>query len=229
MINMRLSKRLKAITEFISDDMNIIDIGCDHALLDIYIYENFKNVKIIASDIHEGALNQAKKNIAKYNLEDKISLRLGDGLNVIEKGEVDSIIISGMGFYTIEDILTNKDKLEGISKIIIQSNTDIVKLRKFVIKLGFKISKELLVKDKDIIYTVIEFIRGVEKYSYDEIYFGPRILENKDELFYEYYTKKLLKYENLLLQLPKTQIKSRLHHMNLIRIIKKQIEDKKNI
>lgn len=226
MINMRLSKRLKAITEFISDNSKIIDIGCDHALLDIYLYENFKNVKIIASDIHEGAVKQAKKNITRYNLDEKIDLRLGDGLDVIEKGEVDSIIISGMGFYTIEDILTNKEKLEGINKIIIQSNTDVVKLRKFVIKLGFKISGELLVKDKDIIYTVIEFTRGNEKYSYDEIYFGPRILENKNELFYEYYNKKLLKYENLLLQLPKTQIKSRLHHMNLIRIIKKQINDK---
>lgn len=221
---MRLSKRLKAITEFVSDNSKIIDIGCDHALLDIYLYETFKDVKIIASDIHEGAIKQAKKNIEKHNLDGKIELRLGDGLDVIEKGEVDSIIISGMGFYTIQDILTNKEKLEGINKIIIQSNTDVVKLRKFVIKLGFKISGELLVKDKDIIYTVIEFTLGCEKYSYDEIYFGPRILENKNELFYEYYTKKLLKYENLLLQLPKTQIKSRLHHMNLIRIIKKQVK-----
>lgn len=225
---MRLSKRLKAIAEFADDKLKIIDIGCDHALLDVYIYENFKNVNIIASDIHEGALKQAEKNIKKHNLEDKIQLRLGDGLDVIEKGEVDTIIISGMGFYTIEDILTNPEKLEGINTIIIQSNTDIIKLRKFVIKLGFKIEKESLVKDKDIIYTVIKFVRGKEKYSYDEIYFGPRILENKDDLFYEYYNKKLLKYENLLLQLPKTELKSRLHHMNLIRIIKKQVS-KKNV
>lgn len=224
MINMRLSKRLKAITEFVSDDSKIIDIGCDHAMLDIYLYENFKNINIIASDIHEGAIKQAKRNIEKHNLDEKIHLRLGDGLDVIKKGEVDSIIISGMGFYTIKEILTNPEKLEGINKIIIQSNTDIVKLRKFVIKLGFKISGESLVKDKDIIYTVIEFTLGYEKYSYDEIYFGPRILENKNELFYEYYNKKLLKYENLLLQLPKTQIASRLHHKNLIRIIKKQVK-----
>lgn len=224
---MRLSKRLKAITNFASDNSKIIDIGCDHALLDIYLYENLKNSTIIASDIHEGAVKQAFRNLKKYNLDGKIDLRLGDGLDVIEKGEVDTIIISGMGFYTIEDILTNPEKLEGINNIIIQSNTDIVKLRKFVIKLGFKIEKEALVKDKDIIYTVIKFVKGNEKYSYDEIYFGPRILENKDELFYEYYTKKLLKYENLLLQLPKTEIKSRLHHMNLIRIIKKQVSKEK--
>ena len=58
---MRLSKRLKAITEFVDKEDRIIDIGCDHALLDIYIKENIKNRKIVASDIHEGAIKQAKK------------------------------------------------------------------------------------------------------------------------------------------------------------------------
>ena len=111
-----------------------------------------------------------------------------------------------------------------VEKIIVQSNTDVIKLRKFVISLGFKINRERLVKDSDIIYTVIEFIRGEEKYSYEAIYFGPRILENKDELFTEYYTKKLLKYENLLLQLPSHEIRSILHHKKLIRIIKKELD-----
>ena len=221
---MRLSKRLKKITEYVSDNDKIIDIGCDHALLDVYIYENFKNVNIIASDIHEGALKQAKKNIDKYNLDGKIELRLGDGLDVVDSNEINTIIISGMGYYTIEEILSVREKLTNVDKIIIQSNTDIVKLRKSIIKLGYKIDEEGLVKDKDIIYTVIKFTKGKEKYSYDEIYFGPKILENKDELFYEYYNKKLLKYENLLLQLPKSQLKSIIHHKNLIRIIKRELQ-----
>ena len=222
---MRLSKRLKAITEFISDNSNIIDIGCDHALLDIYIYQNYKNVKIIASDIHGGAIKMATRNLKRYELEDKIELRLGDGLSVVDKNEIDTIIISGMGYYSIEKILSDTEKLENVEKIILQSNTDIVKLRKSIIKLGYKISREKLVKEKDIIYTVIEFIRGKEKYSYDELYFGPKLLENKDELIHEYYNKKLLKYENLLLQFPQSQIATRLHHNKLIRIIKKQLDN----
>ena len=48
---MRLSKRLKAITEFVDKEDRIIDIGCDHALLDIYIKENInffiKNYELI--------------------------------------------------------------------------------------------------------------------------------------------------------------------------------------
>lgn len=221
---MKLSKRLKAITDFVNDGEKIIDIGCDHALMDIFIYENRKKVKVIASDIHEGALSQAEKNIDKYDLKNKIKLRLGDGLSVVKNGEVDTVIIAGMGYNNIIKILSDKEKLESINKIILQSNTDVVKLRKSVIKLGFRISRETLVKDKDIIYTIIEFVRGTEKYSYEEIYFGPKILENKDALFYEYYGRKLLKYENLLLQLPKYELKSKLHHRKLIRIIKKEVE-----
>lgn len=220
---MRISNRLKCISEFIEDNDKIIDIGCDHALLDIYLMNNKNNINLIASDIHEGAIKNAKKNISKYALLDKIDLRLGDGLNVINENEVDTIIIAGMGYYTIEKILSNNEKMKNIKKIIVQSNTDVVKLRKFVIKLGYKIEDEILVKDKDITYTIIKFTLGKEKYSYEEIYFGPKILSKKDDLFLEYYNKKLLKYENLLLQLPKYEIKNILHHKHLIKIIKKEL------
>lgn len=223
---MKISDRLKSISEFIDEKDKLIDIGCDHALLDIYLCEQYKDLKIIASDIHEGALKNAINNVNKYKMEDRIDLRLGDGLQIINSDEIDTILISGMGFYTIKDILSNKIKMENVKKIVVQSNTDVVKLRKFVIKLGFKIVKEKLVKDNEIIYTIIEFGRGEEKYSYDEIYFGPRILENKDDLFYEYYSKKLLKYENLLLQIPKYELKSKLHHKYLIRIIRRALTTK---
>ena len=106
MINMRISKRLKTISEFIDKEDKIIDIGCDHALLDIYIKENIKNDVVIASDIHEGALSQAKKNITKHSLDGIIELRLGDGLDVIDDGEVNTIIIAGMGYNNIVKIFT---------------------------------------------------------------------------------------------------------------------------
>jgi tRNA (adenine22-N1)-methyltransferase len=220
---MKLSNRLSAITEYVAPEDKIIDIGCDHALLDVYI-ANELGKRLIASDIHEGAVNNAAKNIEKYEALNMIDLRLGNGLNVVNPEEINTIIIAGMGFYTIKDILSNSEKMTNVNKIIVQSNTDIVKLRKFVISLGFMINREQLVKDGDIIYTVIEFLKGEEKYSYEEIYFGPKILENKDELFKEYYTKKLLKYENLLLQLPNYELRSMLHHKKLIRIIKKELD-----
>ena len=221
---MKISKRLEAITEFINEDDRVIDIGCDHALLDVNLKEKYPNINIIATDISEGAIKQAKKTIEKHKLNDKIDVRIGDGLSVVDFDEYDTIVISGMGYYTIKKILSNTQKLKNVKKIVIQSNTDIVKLRKNIIKLGYKINKEKLVEDNEIVYTIIEFVKGEEKYDYKQIYFGPRLMENKDELFYDYYSKKLLKYENLLLQLPSNNILSRMHHKKLIKIIKEEIK-----
>ncbi len=226
---MKISDRLKELSTFVDEDDKLIDIGCDHALLDIYLCDEYKNLKVIASDVHEGALKSAKNNIEKFKMNERIDLRLGDGLSIVNAEEIDTILIAGMGFNTIKRILSNDTKMTNVKKIVIQSNTDVVKLRKFVIKLGYKITRELLVKDNDIIYTIIEFKPGQEKYSYEEIYFGPRILENKDDIFYEYYSKKLLKYENLLLQIPKYEVKSKLHHKHLIRIIRKELITKKDV
>ncbi len=223
---MKISKRLKEIANFIDEQDRIIDVGCDHALLDIYLKENMPNIKIIASDIQVGAINMANKNIEKHELTDQIDVRLGDGLDVAAYDEFDTIVISGMGFFTIKKILDNPNKMVNVKKIVIQSNTDVVKLRKYIIKLGFKINREKLVEDNDIIYTIIEFIPGKEKYNYKQIYFGPRLLENKDDLFNDYYSKKLLKYENLLLQLPSDNILSKLHHKKLIKILSEEVNKK---
>ena len=223
---MKLSKRLKEISDFILPTDKVVDIGCDHALVDIYLCEEYDDIKIIATDIHEDALKAAKTNIEKHNLTNRIETRLGDGLTVVNPNEFDTILISGMGFYTIKKILSNEPKMVNYPKIVIQCNTDVVKLRKFVISLGYKITKEKLLMDNDIIYTIIEFNKGEEKYSYDQIYFGPEILKNKDKLFYEYYFKKLLKYENLLLQLPKYDVTSILHHKHLIKTIRRALESK---
>ena len=65
----KLSKRLEAISSLVPINSSIIDIGCDHALLDIYMYQKKISNKIIASDINANALNNAKKNIKKYKLD----------------------------------------------------------------------------------------------------------------------------------------------------------------
>ena len=224
---MKISERLASISDFVSPSDKLIDIGCDHAILDVYLCMKYENMHIIASDIHEGALDQAKANIEKNNLEERIETRLGDGLSIVNIDEFNTIVISGMGFHNIKKILSNKPKMINYPKIIIQCNTDVVKLRKFVVSLGYKITREKLVLDNEKIYTIIEFNKGKEKYNYGQYYIGPRILENKDELFYEYYSKKLLKYENLLLQLPSYEIFSILHHKRLIKIIGKELKQDK--
>ena len=134
----KLSKRLQKIADFITDNAKIVDIGCDHGLLDIYIAKNRDNVKIIASDINQNALNNAIYNVNKYKLNNIIECRLSDGLKNIAKDEINTIIISGMGAHTIVGILyTGMNKLKYVDNIIVQSNNNIDFLRYKITKLGY--------------------------------------------------------------------------------------------
>ena len=197
-----LSIRLKEISTFIPDNISLVDIGCDHALLDIYLYKNRKNIKIIAADINKNALEQAKKNIKKYKLEDYIETRISNGLNNIDKDEIDTIVISGMGAHTIVGILySNMNKLSNVSNIIVQSNNHIEFLRKKITLIGYYIDNEKLVKDNDIIYTIISFKKGKKRYNRKELYFGPYLLKENSSLFKEKNKKdfeKLLFLESII-------------------------------
>lgn len=175
----KLSKRLEMVASFIDEnDKSVIDIGCDHGLLSIYLAEKFNNLKIIASDVNNNALESARKNVHKYKLEDRIDIRLGSGVSVInKKDKIDTLVVAGMGANTIIGFLKySQDKLKGINKIIIQSNTDLYFLRKNMVSMGYYIDDEELVLDKNIIYTVIVFKKGRKRYSYKELYLGPNII-----------------------------------------------------
>ena len=117
---MNLSKRLQSVATLVPVGVRVIDIGCDHAYLDIFLTQNNNN-KCIATDINENALNGAKYNIEKYNLKGKIEVKLTDGLKDIEVKDSDTIVISGMGTHTILSIL-NTNKLS--DTLIISSNND---------------------------------------------------------------------------------------------------------
>lgn len=206
----KLSKRLLSIANLVDDNSKVVDIGCDHGLVSIYLAMNKQNISIIASDINQNALDNAIKNINKYHLEDKIKVCLSNGLDNIND-EIDTIIISGMGGHTIVDILTNnQEKLNTVNNIIIQSNNDIEYVRRKIVKLGYCISKEELILDKNIYYTVILFTKGKKKYTNKEYYFGPILLKENSKIFIERKNKEYTKLLNIKNNIPKRRLLIRL-------------------
>jgi len=204
----KLSKRLEKISSLVPNNSKVIDIGCDHGLLDIYLFENKISTKIIASDINENALNNAKQNIKKNKLEEYIETRLGNGLDTLsEDDDIDTVIISGMGTHTIIDILKNNYyKLRKIKNIIIQSNTKIELLRKEVLKLNYFIEDEIMVKDNKKIYTIIKFSKGYKRYTKKELYLGPILMKKNTDLFMYYKKNELEKLSHLLKTMPRNKI-----------------------
>ena len=202
----KISKRLEAISSLVPIKSRVIDIGCDHGILSIYLFQNKISDLVIASDINENALGNAKENIKKNDVD--IETRLGNGLDVLkEEDNIDTIIISGMGAHTIIGMLkNNQEKLKNINTIIIQSNTKLFFLRKEMIRLNYLITDEELVKDNNKIYTIIKYEKGYKKYNKKELYFGPILIKKNNELFKEKNKIELEKLNLLLKLLPKNKL-----------------------
>jgi len=209
------SQRILAIASLIDKNDSIIDVGCDHAYLDIYLIKNKLCIKALASDIAEGALKQAKNNIKKYNLGNKIQTILSNGLDNIDVVNYNTIVISGMGTKTILDILSNS-KVENIDKFIIQSNNNLEDLRMAMNKRGYKIKEEIIVLENNKYYTIIEYVHGKEKLS--NIIKKIGIYNNDNLQYYDYLYKK---NEELLKKIPLYKIKKRISILTLLRYLDK--------
>ena len=220
----KLSPRLEEISNLIENNEMFIDIGCDHGFLSISLAKKYPNSQIIASDINENALNNAKKNIQKCHLEEKITLTQSNGLEKINPSKKATIIISGMGSHTIVGILNQGyKKLKNVSTLILQSNNDLDFLRKKVTSLGYYIQKEKLVSDANIIYTIIVFQKGFRFYTKKQIYLGPYLLKENTNLFQKKAQQDLQKLESFYQKIPKGHYQYRhLTHWK-IKILKKTL------
>lgn len=143
---MKLSKRLKAISDLIPDNSKVIDVGSDHALLDIYL-NLYKNCACLATDISPYCTEKAQNNASKYNAN--IKAITNDGLNGLKLTN-EIIVISGMGTKNIIKILN----INLTNDLIIGSHTKINDLKDFLLTKNYYIDKEIEVFDKRN-YTII--------------------------------------------------------------------------
>ena len=219
----KISNRLKSLTKYIDKGDKAIDIGCDHALLDIYLVKKKKNIKCIASDIAEGPIEAAKKNIKREKLENEIEVRLGDGLDTYSD-DVNTVIISGMGGRSIIGILKYKMNIvKKIDTFILSPNNYQIDVKKFLCKNGFYIDDEVLVKEKKFIYQILVFKKGKKHYTKRDYFFGPILLQKKGSLFNEYYSRELKSREILLSLLPKNYRYKKFITRKEIKMIKEEL------
>lgn len=176
---MNISKRLQIIADMIPNNSNVIDVGCDHGLLSIYLAIE-KHCTCLATDINEKALANAKTNLRKYKT-DRVSVMVTDGINDISISSDDYIVIAGMGTQTIKHILTDKQLS---NNLVISSNNQLYELRKFVTKLGYYIADEKFIVDHQKKYIIIKFTKGTRKYSDVDLTYGPITKNNKEYLIY---------------------------------------------
>lgn len=222
---MKINARLKKIGDLVEANSTCLDVGCDHALLDIYLVKLNKNIKAVASDIAKGPVEQARNNIKREKLEEEIEVRLGEGLSTYTS-DINTVIISGMGGRNIISICKNNMKnLKKVRTFIISPNNYQEEVKRFFSKNGFYIENEEFVKDKRFIYQIIILKRGKKKYTKKEYFFGPVFLIKKGPLFREYYEREMKSREILLSLLPKNYRYKIFKTKKEINLIKNEIED----
>ena len=173
--------------------------------------------KVVASDNKSGPLKKAKENVDFYKISDKVKLLKSEGLDSYTKG-IDTITISGMGGLNINKILDdNKKYLKNIDTLILSPNNYSLAVKRKLIKFGYHIEDEVLVKEKNIIYEILVFKKGRKYYSYKKLFLGPILMTKKDNLTKEYYQNILDTKKSLLNALPKS-------FRNKIRLTKKEIK-----
>lgn len=209
------SKRLIELASLVPMKANVVDVGCDHALLDIYLTLN-RRCKCVASDINSKCLKSANENIKKFGLENKIKVIQSDGLQNIDYNNTDYVIIAGMGTSTILQILENNHA----DNLILQSNKDIIKLREELLD-EFYIEDEKIVKDRGIYYVLMKLKRGHKKYNDSDYLIGPIIKTKNDGLYLEYKKMLYLKYQNIYENIKNTSLDKKLEVKRLLNILKK--------
>lgn len=153
MIN--LSERLQLIASLVEKGARICDVGTDHGYLPIALLKSGRVSYAIATDIREKPLESARNNACKSG-ENRIDLRLCDGLCDVKSGEVDTVIIAGMGGEVIAGILDRCDWVKNTCvKLILQPMTSAEALRDYLAENGFAIKVEVALEENGHIYSVI--------------------------------------------------------------------------
>lgn len=151
-----MDSRLEKILAFVPNNSKVADVGTDHGYLAIELIKRKIAIKVIASDKNKGPLESAQKNVKAVGFEEKIELRLGDGLKSYKPNEVDVICIAGMGGVLVCEILNESPEvIAQTKKLILQPMNAIDKIREWSKKNGFYIEDEDLAEVDDRIYEIL--------------------------------------------------------------------------
>jgi len=174
-----LRPRLRAVAERVQANCHA-DIGCDHALLPLYLLASGRAHKVIAIEKHSGPYQRARQALDHWP---QAELRQGDGLAPLSPGEVDSLSITGMGALNIVRILQSHP-LHLPSSLILQPMDQPQPIRQWALTSGYHLSHEIWVPP----HCILSFRPGCgADPAYQNLpllaalHFGPHLLRAADE------------------------------------------------
>jgi tRNA (adenine22-N1)-methyltransferase len=191
----KLSVRLETVAKYVPKNSRVADIGSDHAYLPSYLVKNGQITFGIAGEVAKGPFQSAEKNVMAEGLSEMISVRMGDGLEVIQPGDADCITIAGMGGSLIASILeSGKDKLAEVNRLILQPNINASAIRNWLVENNWELIAEEIIEEDSKIYEILVADRGEPLKPYREVSLesgllvGPFLLKKKEKAFLKKWT-----------------------------------------
>lgn len=197
---MELSRRLKAVAALVDEGACVADIGTDHAYIPIDLVRRRVVPRAIAMDVHAGPLERAREHVCEARLERAIELRLSDGFEKLLPGEADCAILAGMGGGLVMRILKAYwDVTCSLKTCILQPQSEIAKVRAFLLEEGFLVMEEQMVCEDGKYYPMMkvsppdEKRTGNERETWDEVQlrFGKLLLEKRHPVLKEFLEREL--------------------------------------
>jgi tRNA (adenine22-N1)-methyltransferase len=204
-----LSARLDAVACFVPYGSKLADIGSDHAYLPCYLAKKGMISFAVAGEVVLGPFESARRHVQEEGLADIITVRMGDGLDVIGPGDVDCITIAGMGGALITSILERgKEKLEPIKRLILQPNISAITIREWLLKNNWELVAEEILEEDGKIYEVLVAEKGEPFKPYGakletELLVGPFLQQKKVAAFIKKWELERANWLNILAQLEK--------------------------
>ncbi len=196
----QISKRLSAIAALVTRGNRLADIGCDHGYLPIYLVQQSYIPGAIAMDVRRGPLSRAREHIQAYGLLDYIECRLSDGLEALEPGEAQTIVIAGMGGTLMEGILSRgAEKLAAVCEVILQPQSNVEHFRRFLGELSFTVVGEDMVEEEGKYYPIMRLVPGTpeEGWQEAEYRYGKYLLEAGHPVLKDYLCRERARLERL--------------------------------
>lgn len=191
---LQLQPRLACIAALVPEGARLADVGTDHGYLPVWLLQRRRIACAIASDINRAPLDHARATAAGYGVTAHIDFRLCPGLARIAPEECDTVAIAGMGGETIIGILAAAPWMrDGAHTLILQPQTKVPQLRRWLSENGFRFSSETLVRDKEQLYVVFCVTGGAEQRTLSEADALTGLLLSGDPLYGEYLSQHLAK------------------------------------